>query len=99
MNRKTIIKCQDLTVKFAVNDIRLNTIKASLTGFREKKIEFKALDCVSIQISEGDRIGLLGRNGAGKTTFLQTLLVFIIKPMISQSMRRPPVFFVRLVWH
>ena len=52
---------------------RLNTIKASLTGFREKKIEFKALDCVSIQISEGDRIGLLGRNGAGKTTFLQTL--------------------------
>ena len=73
MNRKTIIKCQDLTVKFAVNDIRLNTIKASLTGFREKKIEFKALDCVSIQISEGDRIGLLGRNGAGKTTFLQTL--------------------------
>ena len=44
-----------------------------MTGFREKKIEFKALDCVSIQISEGDRIGLLGRNGAGKTTFLQTL--------------------------
>ncbi len=31
------------------------------------------LDCASISIHEGDRIGLVGRNGAGKSTFLKII--------------------------
>jgi len=33
----------------------------------------KALDDISIEITHGDRVGLIGHNGAGKSTFLRVL--------------------------
>ena len=36
--------------------------------------DFVALDSVSIEISKGDFIGLLGSNGAGKSTFINTIV-------------------------
>ena len=35
--------------------------------------EHAILDDVTLGIQEGDRIGLVGRNGCGKTTFLKIL--------------------------
>ena len=45
------------------------TIKDLTIGFRGPLL----LDAVSCQIEPGQRIGLLGRNGAGKTTFMRIL--------------------------
>ena len=35
--------------------------------------ERPVLDAATLGIEEGDRIGLVGRNGCGKTTFLRIL--------------------------
>src|SRR6266436_817429 len=48
----------------------------SLITVRELRIGFRGpplLNNVSCQIESGQRIGLLGRNGAGKTTFMRIL--------------------------
>ena len=37
------------------------------------RVVVKALDGLTFEIHEGDRIGLLGYNGSGKTTLLRTL--------------------------
>lgn len=48
----------------------LITVKDLRIGFRGPAL----LDDISCQIEPGQRIGLLGRNGAGKTTFMRILL-------------------------
>jgi ATP-binding cassette subfamily F protein uup len=45
------------------------------------------LDSATLAIEEGDRIGLVGRNGCGKTTFLK-LLAGVQTPDIGDVIRR-----------
>ena len=52
-----------------------NVIKvANLTKYYGK---FKALDNVELEIPQGRIIGLLGKNGAGKSTFMRCILGFL----------------------
>ena len=46
-------------------------IKASVSYPNSKN---KILKDISVKITKGDRIGLLGKNGTGKSTFLKTLI-------------------------
>src|SRR5690606_8638987 len=48
------------------------------------------LDNVSVTIEAGERIGLLGRNGAGKSTFLK-LLAGAARPDGGEVWRRPGI--------
>ena len=43
-------------------------------SFEEDSKHIKILDKFSLRIQRGDRIGILGKNGSGKTTFLKLLL-------------------------
>jgi len=43
-------------------------------SFKTNSEEIKILENFNFKINKGDRIGILGRNGSGKTTFLKLLL-------------------------
>ncbi len=46
--------------------VRIHDVSLSFGGPR-------LLDCATIQIESGERIGLLGRNGSGKSTFMKLI--------------------------
>ncbi len=62
-------------------DPLLQISKAS-AGYGERRV----LDGVSVFLEPGDRVGLLGRNGAGKSTFMK-LLAGVLAPMSGE--RKP----------
>ena len=43
-------------------------------SFKENKKTLRILNGLNIRIKRGDRIGIIGRNGSGKTTFLKLIL-------------------------
>jgi ABC-2 type transport system ATP-binding protein len=56
-------------------DIKTDTKKILQThGLTKKYGETVALDSVSLTLEEGDIYGLIGRNGAGKTTFFKCVM-------------------------
>ena len=82
------ISIQNLTVEFAIYGTHARSLKnmlmAQATGGRimagaRDVVSVRAIDNLSLEIKDGDRIGLVGHNGSGKTTLLR-VLAGIYKP-------------------
>ena len=67
------IEARNISKKFLLG--RSSTsLKDRLTGFTStKKEEFWAFSDVSVSVPKGSMLGVIGRNGSGKSTFLRTL--------------------------
>lgn len=78
----TLIKAKNLVVEFPVYNSSHQSLKKTVlraaTGGRIAAdtggyVKVRALDEVSFEFREGDRVGIQGHNGAGKSTLLRVL--------------------------
>lgn len=77
-----VIDVKNVTMKFKMSDEPLNSLKEVFTTAVKGKLkfnEFLALDDVSFELEKGKTLGLIGKNGAGKSTTLK-LISGILKP-------------------
>ena len=58
-----------------------------LTGHKLKKEKFWALKDVNLEINQGDVVGIIGRNGSGKSTMLK-VLSRIVEPTSGEIIMR-----------
>lgn len=58
---------------YGINDISRNTLGLSSRPGKLRKGEFWAVDNVSVELQKGETLGIIGLNGAGKTTILKML--------------------------
>lgn len=54
---------------------------------QSSKVQIRALDNISFEIRAGDRVGLIGHNGSGKTSLLK-VLAGVYKPLIGKVTSR-----------
>ena len=79
---ENMIEVKNVTMKFRMSDEPLNSLKEVFTVAARGKLkfnEFLALDDVSFTLEKGKTLGLIGKNGAGKSTTLK-LISGILKP-------------------
>lgn len=95
-----VIQLREVSLHIPVISDQSRSLKASLirsvTGGRLLRsrggsAEVLALDSVSLSIAHGERVALIGHNGAGKSTFLR-LISGIYRPTAGVLHVRVPVF-------
>lgn len=82
MSEKSMIRVEDVTMRFRMNSDKILSLKEFVTTALRGKLrydEFTALNHVSFEVQKGETLGLIGRNGAGKSTILK-VISGILKP-------------------
>ena len=79
---ETMIEVQNVSMRFRMANDRISSLKEYAVQLLRGKIhydEFEALKNVSFRVEKGEFIGLIGHNGAGKSTILK-VISGILKP-------------------
>lgn len=77
-----VIQVNDVTMRFHMNNDKILSLKEFVTRKIRGTIEYTdltALDKVSFEVNKGETLGLIGHNGAGKSTILK-IISGILKP-------------------
>jgi ABC-2 type transport system ATP-binding protein len=68
------VDVKDISKRFRLAQGKYNSLKERVIhGMRTPSEEFWALNKVSLQVREGETVGILGRNGSGKSTLLKCI--------------------------
>lgn len=72
------ITVKNLTLRFRIYHDRSPSLKETFANFFKEKFhtsysEFIALNNINLEINAGDRVGIIGHNGAGKSSLLKCL--------------------------
>lgn len=74
MNKSIVVKVQNITKIYKLYDKPFDIVKEALSPFKKKyHKEFHALDDVSFELKRGEALGVIGRNGNGKSTLLKII--------------------------
>ena len=74
MNKDIAIKVENLSKVYKLYNAPIDRMKEALHPFKKNyHKEFYALNDVSFEIKRGECVGILGKNGAGKSTFLKII--------------------------
>lgn len=71
-----MIKAQNVSICYRMSQDKIQSIKEYLVALLKRKIkhnEFYALQDVSFEVKKGEVVGLVGNNGAGKSTMLKVI--------------------------
>lgn len=74
MNKSTVVKVQNISKTYKLYNKPIDRLKESLNPFKKKyHKEFNALKNVSLELKRGKALGVIGRNGNGKSTLLKII--------------------------
>lgn len=75
-NVENMIEVKNISMKFRLPGDRINSLKEYIVQLLTRSLhfnEFVALDDVSFNVKKGEVLGLIGHNGAGKSTILKVI--------------------------
>lgn len=87
--KQEMIRVEQVSMYFRMANDRISSIKEAMTALVKRKLkfqEFHALEQVDFTVYQGDVIGLIGHNGAGKSTMLK-IISGIMKPTSGKVIR------------
>jgi teichoic acid transport system ATP-binding protein len=74
LNNDFIIKVQNLTKVYHLFDKKFDRVKEALSPLKKRySRDFYALNDISFSIKKGETVGIIGKNGAGKSTILKII--------------------------
>ncbi len=84
MQEKPIIQVKHITKTYKLYEKHSERVKEAFHPFRRKYHKsFNALTDVSFEVNPGDTVGIVGRNGSGKSTILQ-IICGISQPTVGE---------------
>ena len=75
-----MIEVKNVSMSFRMSQDRIQSIKEYLVALIKGKLKYKdfwALRDVSFSVHPGEVLGIIGHNGAGKSTTLKSILRFV----------------------